>query len=176
MSCPVILPPFNPAAPFPAASAQPAYDFSQRLAPEIILPALAQCRLPKKDEVFQVLAGDEWVSPPLRLTLSRRQFVLLPPNSVARGRVMVLRVAVTPLAAIILWPTVTERDAGHQSQQAVLEAAEQGWVRFWKERGEYRHARVMLDHTPAYPTVPLEVLAEQAGLRPGGREACHDRA
>jgi hypothetical protein len=173
MSRPVILPPFDPAAPFPSASGRPAYDFSRRLAPEIISPALAQCRLPKKDEVFQVLAGDEWVSPPLHLASSRRQFVLLHPTSVVQGRVMVLRVAVTPLGAIILWPTLTENAAGYRSQQAVLRAAEQGWVRLWRVGGEYRHAKVRLDHPPMYPADPLDVLAEQARLRPRGKEAPH---
>ena len=175
MSRTVILPPFDPAAPFPSASGRPAYDFSRRLAPEIISPALAQCRLPKRDEVFQVLAGDEWVSPPLRLAVSRRQFVLLPPASVVQGHVMVLRVAVTPLGAIILWPTLTERAASYRSQQAVIQAAEQGWVRCWKERREYRHAKVLLDLAPARPADPLDVLAEQAGLRPRRKEECHDR-
>jgi hypothetical protein len=167
------LPPFDPDAPFPEATRWAACDFRNQLAPEIVSPALARCCLPTKDEVLHVLPGDEWASPPLRFTSSRRQFVLLHPNSPVRGQVRVLRVAVTPLGAVILWPTLTANAAGYRSQQAVLQAAEQGWVRLWKAGGEYRHAKVVLEHSPVYPADPLEVLAEQAGLRPRGPEALH---
>jgi len=169
------LPSFDPDAPFPEATRRAACDFRKQRAPEIVSPALARCCLPTKDAVLHVLPGDRWASPPLRLTLSRRQFVLLHPSSPVRGPVRVLRVAVTPLGGIILWPTLTDRDAGYRSQQAVIQAAEQGWVRLWKAGGEYRHAKVLLDHPPVYPTDPLEVLAEQAGLRPRGQEAPHAR-
>lgn len=166
MNAPIVLPPFNPDALPPEFVARPACDFRSQLAREVISPALARCRLPKKDEVLQVLPGKDWISPPLRVTKSRRQFVLLPPASVMQGEARVLRVAVTALGSIILWPTLTECSARYRSEQRVITAAERGWVRVWREEGEYRHAMVLMDRTPAYPSDPLEVLAEQAGLRP----------
>lgn len=162
--------PFNPSAPFPTLQRQPAYDFRAQFAREIIAPGVPRCRYPKKDEVLQVLPGEAWVSPPLRFSSSRQQFVLLPSTSNVRGQIRVLRVAVTALGSIILWPTLTERKASYQSQQAAIHAAQLGWVRIWKERDGYRHATVALDQSPSYPTESLAVLAEKAGLRPRGTE------
>ena len=164
----LLLPPFDPDALFPGHAG--AFDFRKQLAREIVAPGFPRCRYPKKDEVVQVLPGEEWISPPLRISSSRQQFVLLPASSVVRGQIRVLRVAVTALGSVILWPTLTARATEYRSQQAVIQAAERGWVRLWKERDGYRHATVLLDDPPAYPTDPLEVLAEQAGLRPRGTE------
>ena len=157
----LVLPPFDPDAVFPGN----ACDFRKQLAREIVAPGFPRCRNPKKDEVLQVLPGEEWISPPLRFSASRQQFVLLSPTSVMRGQIRVLRVAVTALGSVILWPTLTERATGYRSQQAVIQAAERGWVRLWREPDGYRHATVLLDVLPVHPTDPLEVLAEQAGLR-----------
>jgi hypothetical protein len=164
------LPPFNAAAPCPSIPGQPAYDYQAQAVREIVAPGFPRCRYPKREEVIQVLAGEEWISPPLRLSRSRQQFVLLPSTSVVRCQIRVLRVAVTALGSVILWPTLTENAAGYPSQHAAIQAAERGWVRIWKERDGYRYATVDLDEVPAYPTQTLELLAEQAGLRPKGKE------
>jgi len=166
------LPPFDPEAVFPGGASE--CDFRKQLARESVEPGFPRCQYPKKDEVVQVLPGKEWASPPLRFAKSRRQFVLVHPTSAVRGPVRVLRVAVTPLGGIILWPTLTDRDAGYRSQQAVIQAAEQGWVRLWKQRDGYRHAKVLLNVLPVTPADPLEVLAEQAGLL-RGNEVAHAR-
>jgi hypothetical protein len=169
------LPPFNAAAPCPSIPGQPAYDYRAQAVREIVAPGFPRCRYPKKDEVIQVLAGEEWISPSLRLSSSRQQFVLLPSTSVVRCQIRVLRVAVTALGSVILWPTLTEKAAGYPSQHAAIQAAERGWVRIWKERDGYRHAKVLLNVLPVTPADPLEVLAEQAGLRPQGNEVAHAR-
>jgi len=164
------LPAFNPAAPCPSISGQPAFDYRAQAVREVVAPGFPRCRYPKKEEFFQVLAGVEWISHPLRFTRSRRQFVLLPATSVVRCQIMVLRVAVTALGAVILWPTLISKAPHYRSQHSAIQAAERGWIRIWKERDGYRHAASDLEQSPTYPSETLEELAEQAGLRPERKE------
>jgi hypothetical protein len=164
------LPPFNASAALPCTSGQPANNYRAQAVREVVAPGFPRCRYPKKEEVIQVLADAEWISHPLRLSRSRQQFVLLPSTSVVRCQIRVLRVAVTALGSVILWPTLIAKAPHYRSQHSAIQAAERGWVRIWKVRDGYRHATVDLKQAPTYPTESLAFLAEQAGLRPNRKE------
>jgi hypothetical protein len=125
------------------------------------------CRMPTREEIFQVRPGAQWQAP-VQIAQLKGQWVLLPTcgleHAHLRPQLRVLRLAINTLGYPFLWPTavLAKEDSRQATLKQLLRAAEQGWG--WAEfvGGRWHFEPVALPSRPVWPDATLDELAVAA--------------